>query len=225
MTSDWGYVWSVMPLLLEATLVTLQATVLGMAVALVLGLLLAILRRSRFRVVRHTATGVVLFVRNTPLLVQLFFLFYVLPQFGFRFDALVVGVVGLGIHFAAYTSEVYRAGIDAVPRGQWEATVALNMTSAHTMRSIILPQAIPPMIPALGNYLISMLKDTAVLSTITIIELFGQARLLASDTFLVMPLYTAVGAMYFAMSYGGSLLIGRLQARIERQRAIRLQSL
>ena len=160
MTWDWAFAVKILPALLRAFLVTIEATALGMACALVLGLVWAIVRRSHYRSLSLPAYWTIELIRSTPLLVQIYFLYFVLPEAGIRFSAMTTGVLALGLHYSAYTAEVYRAGIDAVPRGQWEAALALNMRPWRMWRAVILPQAIPPVIPALGNYLVAMFKDT-----------------------------------------------------------------
>lgn len=160
---DWNYVVSVLPALLDGLRITVIATVLGSVVALVLGLVFAVLLRGPAPV-RIVVRALVEFVRSTPLLVQVFFLFFVLPQFGVVLGALVVGVIALGLHYASYNAEVYRAGIDAVPRGQWEAATALSLPRSRVWTGVILPQAIPRVLPALGNNVISMFKETPLLS-------------------------------------------------------------
>ena len=159
---DWDFAADIMPVLLDGLRITLIATLLGSLVAFALGLLLAVLQRGPAPV-RVVVRGLVEFIRSTPLLVQLFFLFYVLPQFGITLGALTAGVIALGLHYATYTSEVYRAGIDAVPRGQWEAATALSLPRSRVWTGVILPQAIPRVVPALGNYVISMFKETPLL--------------------------------------------------------------
>jgi polar amino acid transport system permease protein len=200
MIFDWGYAWDILPQLGRALVVTLQATALGMALALALGLVFALARRSRYRVVAWPAAAVVEFVRSTPLLVQMFFLFYVLPVAGAQMSPLATGVIALGIHYAAYCSEVYRAGLEAVPRGQWEAAAALNLGRWRTLRAIVLPQAIPPVVPALGNYLVAMFKDTPLLSAITVVELLQTAKLIGSETFRYVEPITLVGALFLVLS-------------------------
>ncbi|MBW3599395.1 MAG: ectoine/hydroxyectoine ABC transporter permease subunit EhuD, partial [Planctomycetes bacterium] len=160
---DWDYTWSILPEIFQGLAVTLEAVAGGMAIALVLGLAWAVCRRSQTRAVSWPAAGVVEFIRSTPLLVQLYFLFYVLPSLGLTLSPLATGVTALGLHYSCYTSEVYRAGINAIPRGQWEAARSLNLTAWQTYRHVILPQAIPPVVPALGNYLIAMFKDAPLL--------------------------------------------------------------
>jgi polar amino acid transport system permease protein len=197
---DWSFVWEIMPTLLQGVVVTIEATILGTALALVLGLVFALLRRSRRRAVAAPLTFLVEFVRGTPLLVQLYFLFYVLPDLGILLPPLGAGVIGLGLHYATYMAEVYRAGIENVARGQWEAAKACNLTASQSWRHIILPQAIPPMIPALANYFVAMFKETPLLSAITVLELMNQARSVANFNYRYLEPMTLVGAFFLAIS-------------------------
>ena len=214
---DFEYALEILPSLLAATVVTFQATIGGFALALVGGLFLAMLRMSPWRWVRRITSGFVELVRSTPLLIQLFVAFYiVMPRLGLPSVALVAGILGLGIHYSTYFSEVYRAGITGVPRGQWEAATALNMTASQKWTRIILPQAIPPVIPALGNYLISMFKETPVLFVITVVELFATALQIAGKNYRFYEPIILVGMIFFALSYPASLLVRRLEARLAR---------
>ena len=222
---EWEYLWSVIPLLAKGALITIEATILGMAIALILGLIVTLIRLSRIPVLGAVMTSAVVFIRNTPLHTQLFLQLYVFTEFGLNLPAMAVGVLGLGIHYAAYTSEVFRAGLEGVPRGQWEASAALNMSTADALRLIIVPQAVPPMIPALGNYMIGMFKETAILATITIADLFGQAKLLAADSFLILPLYTSVALVYLALSFGGSVIVRRVEKSIANRSAVRIRTI
>lgn len=216
MTFDVDYALRILPMLLNATVVTFQATMWGMAFAVAGGLLLAILRMSRFRPVSAVAGFYIEFVRSTPLLTQLFFLFYILPLYGLTLDAFATGVLGLGLHYSSYTAEVYRGGIQGVPRGQWEAATALNLSPIRTWRLIVLPQAIPPVIPALGNYLVSMFKDTPLLATITVLELLGVALTEAGRSFRYLEPITIVGAIFLALSFPSALLVRGLERRFAR---------
>ena len=211
---DWEFAWEVLPALLEASLVTVQTTALGMVLALVLGLAWAILRRSASTAISWLATSCVEFIRSTPLLVQIYFLFYVLPNFGLTFSPLVTGVVALGIHYSAYTAEVYRAGIDNVPKAQWEAAMALNLSRFDALKSIILPQAIPPMIPAMGNYLVSMFKETPILAAITVNELLQAAKLIGADTFRYLEPLTLVGIVFLVVSLVSARFVEHLELRL-----------
>lgn len=213
MIFDWSFTLNIMPELLRAFLVTIEATVVGMSLALVVGLLWAVLRRSTNPFVARSATWVVEFVRSTPLLVQIYFFFFVLPDFGLTLSPFITGVITLGVHYSAYTSEVYRAGINLVPRGQWEAAVALNMSRYRMWRSIVLPQAIPPVIPALGNYLVAMLKDTPLLAAITVMEVLQTAKLIGAESFRYLEPLTMVGLLFLSVSLLASAFIRSLEVR------------
>ncbi|KMP10540.1 amino acid ABC transporter permease [Candidatus Nitromaritima sp. SCGC AAA799-C22] len=210
---DWGFAWSLMPNLLEALMVTAIATLLGMGLALILGLVWAVMRKSKNPLVFWFAATVVEFFRSTPLLVQIYFLFYVLPDAGFRLSPFQTGILALGMHYSAYLAEVYRAGIDGVPEGQWEAAKALNMSKVHTFRTIILPQALPPVIPAMGNYLVAMFKDTPMLSAITVLELLQTAKIIGADTFRYIEPLTLVGILFLTLSLISAKMIRLLEYR------------
>ena len=212
-TFDWDFAWSLMPELLDALRITIAATVLGMVLAMALGLFWAVLRKSKFPLLYWLATTVVEFFRSTPLLIQVYFLFYVLPDAGLRLTPFQTGVLALGIHYSAYLAEVYRAGIDSVPEGQWEAAKALNLSRVRTFKSIILPQALPPVIPALGNYLIAMFKDTPMLSAITVLELLQTAKIIGAETFRYIEPLTLVGALFLILSLISAKMIRFLEQR------------
>jgi polar amino acid transport system permease protein len=213
----YGYAWdtstpltfalSILPILGHGLLVTLQAAAVGYAIALILGLVLALLRRSRIKAISWTVACFAEFVRDTPLLVQLFFLYYVLPDFGIILPAFMTGALALGLQYSAYTSEVYRGGINAVSRGQWEAATALNMTRLQTYRDVVIPQMIPRIVPALGNYLVSMLKETPVLSVVTVLDMLGLANMIGERTFEYLVPLSMVGLIFLPMTLSCSALI------------------
>lgn len=211
---DWEYALDILPELLRGLVLTVQATLLGSAVAYLLGLVFALVRRSRIPVLSQAVWLLVEFVRSTPLLVQLFFLFFVLPDLGIRFDAFTTGVIGLGLHYACYTAEVYRAGIEAVPKGQWEACTALSLPPYRVWTGVILPQAVPRVLPALGNYMISMFKETPLLLAISVLELVGAAREAGSDTFRYTEPFTLAGIFFLLVSYPAGVLVRRLERRV-----------
>ena len=213
---DWSFALEILPTLGSALVITIQATVLGMLVAVTLGLALALLRRSRLALLRLPTAFVIEFVRSTPLLVQMYFLFYVLPLTGVRMSPLATGIVALGLHYATYCAEVYRAGIEAVPRGQLEAARALNMSPWRTAVGVVLPQAIPPVVPALGNYLVAMFKDTPLLSAITVVELLQQSKMIGSTTFRYTEPLTLVGVLFLALSLIAAWGVRGLEARLQR---------
>jgi len=208
---DWSYTWEIVPVLAEASIVTIQATVLGFILAAVVGLLLAILRMSPRPWVSLPTAGFVEFVRSTPLLIQIFFIYFVLPEFGVTLGALTAGILALGLHYGSYCSEVYRAGLENVPRGQWEASTALNLSPYHTFRDIIIPQAIPPVVPALGNYFVALFKETPLLSAIAVLELMQTAKILGSETFRYTEPITLVGLYFLVFSLVAAALVRRLE--------------
>ena len=213
---DWNFVWQIMPTMIEGVKITILATLLGAALAAVVGLLIALLRRSPNPWVSRPVACFAEFSRGTPLLVQLYFIFYVLPDIGILLPALLAGVIGLGLHYGTYTAEVYRAGIDNVPRGQWEAAKACNLSAGQTWTRIILPQAIPPMIPALANYFVAMFKETPLLSAITILELMNQAKSVANTYYRYIEPITLVGAFFLAISLVAVVLLRWLEHRYGR---------
>ncbi|MFC5947594.1 ectoine/hydroxyectoine ABC transporter permease subunit EhuD [Pseudonocardia lutea] len=210
---DWNYAFDILPDLLLALVTTIEITLLGSVVALLLGLVFAVLRRLHIPVLDQVLWAFIEVVRSTPLLVQVFFLFFVLPQFGVTLSAFVVGVVGLGVHYATYTSEVYRAGIDAIPKGQWEACTALSLPRTRVWTGVILPQAVPRVLPALGNYVISMFKEVPLLLAIGVVEVVNEARELGSLTFRYTEPYTIAGLLFLLLSYPASMLVRRLERR------------
>ncbi|CAN5821759.1 ectoine/hydroxyectoine ABC transporter permease subunit EhuD [soil metagenome] len=215
MVFDVDYALEILPRLLAASVVTIQATFAAMAVALVVGLIIAILRMSPIRPLSMGVGLVTEAIRSTPVLIQLFIAFYIIvPRLGLPPTPLLAGILALGIHYATYCSEVYRAGIQAVPRGQWEAARALNMTALTTWRRVVIPQAIPPVIPALGNYLIALFKETPVLFVITVVELFGQALQIMGETYRPFEPILMVGLIFLLLSYPSSLAVRRLEKRL-----------
>ncbi|MFC4497592.1 ectoine/hydroxyectoine ABC transporter permease subunit EhuD [Streptomyces ovatisporus] len=214
MNWDWSAVGEFMPRLWDGVLLTLQALVLGSLIAFSLGLVWAMAQRSSLKIVSWPVTAITEFIRNTPLLVQLFFLYFVLPEWNVTFSALVTGVIGLGLHYSTYTAEVYRAGIDGVPVGQWEACTALSLPRSRTWSAVILPQAIRRVVPALGNYVIAMLKDSPMIATIGALEMLGQARQFSAETFQPTEPITVIGIVFILIAYPASLLMRALERRL-----------
>ena len=212
---DWSYAGQILPALLRASLNTVGITLIGFVIAIVLGLFLAIGRRSQKLWLSWPTALVIEFIRSTPLLIQVYFLYYVLPNYGLSLTAMQVGILGIGLHYACYIAEVYRSGLDAVPRAQWEAVTALNIAPYDAYRNIILPQALRPIVPPLGNYLVAMLKDTPVLSAITVVEIMQQAKNIGSENFRYLEPITMVGLFFLALSLALAYLVRRLETRME----------
>jgi polar amino acid transport system permease protein len=210
---DWDFAWEITPTLAEGVVITIQATLLGSLVAVVLGLVFAIIRRSRIKAISLAIGFFLDFVRGTPLLVQLYFLFYILPDIGILLPPLVAGVIGLGIHYSTYNAEVFRAGIDNIEKGQWEASKAVNLSAFQTWTHVIVPQAVPPMIPAIANYIIAMFKETPLLSAITVLELMNQAKIVANYTYRYVEPMTLVGVFFLLVSIPTVIALRALERR------------
>lgn len=214
MNWDWDVARDFLPELGDGLLITLEATALGSVLSFALGLVWAMAFRSPTRWVRWPVAAVVEFIRNTPLLVQLFFFYYVLPTWNITFSALTTGVIALGLHYSTYTAEVYRAGIDGVPKGQWEACTALSLSRGRTWIAVILPQAIRRVVPALGNYVIAMLKDSPMLALIGVVDLLQKARAHGATSFEYIEPYTMVGIAFILIACPASLLMRALERRL-----------
>jgi polar amino acid transport system permease protein len=213
-TWDWSAVADFLPDFADGLLVTLRILVLGSLISFTLGLVWAAGLRARSRLVRWPVNAVTEFVRTTPLLVQLFFLYFVLPEWGVQFSALTTGTLAIGLHYSTYTAQVYKAGIDAVPAGQWEAAKALSLPAHRTWSAVILPQAVRRVAPALGNYVIAMLKDTPLLAAISVLEMLQRARLESAATFQYTEPLTVVGVAFVLIAYPASLLVRTLERRL-----------
>lgn len=196
----WDFTFEILPRLLWATLNTLLAAGIGYGIALVLGLVLALAQRTPWPMLTLAVREAVEFIRSTPLVLQIFFVFYVFPQFGVRLSPWTSGMIAIGLHYAAYLSEVYRAGIDGVPCGQWEACRAMNLSTRRTYLGIVIPQALPIALPGMGNYLVGIFKDTPMLSVIGVAELMHTANAIGSESYRFLEPYTLVGVIFLAIS-------------------------
>lgn len=213
---EWSAVDHFWPAFWDGVGTTLEVVALGSLISFGLGLVWALAFRAPTRFVRWPVGLVTEFIRTTPLLVQLFFLFYVLPEWNIEFSTLTTGIVGIGLHYSTYTAQVYRAGIDAVPVGQWEAATALSLPRTRTWLAVILPQAIRRVVPALGNYVIAMLKDTPLLIGIGVLEMLNRARIEGSETFRYTEPLTVVGIAFILIAYPASLAVRALERRLVR---------
>jgi polar amino acid transport system permease protein len=213
----WDYTWEILPRLIEATGNTLIAAGAGYLIALVFGLVLALAQRSPSRALTFVVREIVEFIRSTPLLLQIFFMFYVGPQVGITLSPWASGMIAIGVHYSCYLSEVYRGGLDSVPKGQWEAATALNMSTFQTYKRLIIPQAIPPAIPGMGNYLVGIFKDTPMLSVIGVAELIHTANAIGSETWRYLEAYTLVGLIFLALSLPAAGLIRAFEGFVRRK--------
>jgi len=212
----WDFVFEILPRMLWATGNTLLAALIGYAIALVVGLAFLLMQQTPSRIVNMIMREIVEFIRSTPLLVQLFFVYFVAPQFGIILSAWVSAMLTIGLHFGTYLSEVYRTGLAAVPKGQWEACKSLNMSATRTYVRVILPQALPVALPGMGNYLIGIFKDTPMLATIGVAELMHTANALGAETYRYLEPYTMVGFIFLIISLPTAAGLRRLEAAVAR---------
>ena len=203
--------------LLKGTLFTLQLSIGGMIFGLLLGFMLALMRLSRFWPLSWLSRFYVSVFRGTPLIAQLFMIYYGLPQFGIELDPIPAAMIGLSLNTAAYTSETLRAAISSIEKGQWEAASSIGMNHWQTLRRVILPQAARTALPPLGNSFIGLVKDTSLAATIQVPELFRQAQLVTSRTLEVFTMYLAASIIYWVLATVLSFLQNRLEDRVNRQ--------
>ncbi|WP_247536828.1 ectoine/hydroxyectoine ABC transporter permease subunit EhuD [Ralstonia pseudosolanacearum] len=203
-----------LPILLQGAVVTVEVTVLSFLLSSVIGLALALMRLSPIKAVSAAGATIVNIIRGLPIIVQLFYIYFVLPDVGIQLTAFQAGVIGLGIAYSAYQTENFRAGIEAVDPGQREAAQAMGMRGALIMRRVILPQAFRIALPPYGNTLVMMLKDSSLVSTITVAEMTRAGQLIASSTFQNMTVYTLVALLYLLMSLPLVFGLRRLERRM-----------
>jgi polar amino acid transport system permease protein len=210
---DFGFALSIIPVIAKALTTTLAVTLLSCIFAALLGFGLEITRRSS-QPMRYAMRFVIDFIRSTPVLVQLYFLYYVLPVYGIKLPALVVGVAALSIYYCGYLAEVFKAGIDGIARGQFEAAKALGLGRFQTVILVIAPQMLRNIAAPMGSYFISIFKSTPYLAVIAVPESFGSALDIASDTFRYGEPLAVVGAIFLAIAVSFSWLIHRFEARL-----------
>jgi polar amino acid transport system permease protein len=202
-----------LPILLQGVQLTVLITLASLVVSTVLGLVWAVLRVSGIAILAGFSAVMINILRGIPIIVQLFYIYFVMPDFGLSLTAVQAAIIGLGIAYSAYQAENFRAGIEAVDRGQVEAALSIGMGWGMTMRRVILPQAIRIALPPYGNIMIMMLKDSSQASTITVAELALQGKLIASSTFKNTSVYTMVALMYLALSLPLILLVRHFEAK------------
>jgi polar amino acid transport system permease protein len=215
MDLDFSPVWAGRSELLRGALVTVEITAVSLLLGCVLGLLIGIGRLNpKRRFVYGLCTAYVAAIRGTPLLVQLFILFFGLPQFGILLPAFVCGMMGMGIYSGAYVSEIVRGAIQSVDRGQMEAARSIGLSARQAMASVILPQAIVRMIPPLGNEFIALIKNSALVSLLTIHDLMHEGQKIISVSYRSLEVYLAVAVLYFVLTGLTTLALGRLELRL-----------
>jgi len=215
MLLDWSIIVHYFPFLLKGALLTLQISVFALVFGLGVGLVAALCVLSKNRLLSWPARGYVWLIRSTPLLVQLFIIYFGLPQFGLDLSPFWSGVLALALNTGAYNAETIRAGILSVPTGQSEAARSLGMGPALTMRRIILPQALRLIIPPLGNNFVILIKDTSLVSTITLVELTLTAQRLIGSTYKPFEMYLMAALLYALLTSAATLLLRQVERRLE----------
>ncbi|MDT3312999.1 cystine ABC transporter permease [Pseudomonas sp. rhizo66] len=216
MEATFQIVREAMPFLLKGMYFTVILSLGGMFFGFLLGFSLALMRLSRFKVANWIARIYVSFFRGTPLLVQLFVIYYGLPQVGIELDPIPAALIGLSLNMAAYICEILRSSISSIERGQWEAAASIGMTRAQTLRRAILPQAMRTALPALGNSFISLVKDTAQAATIQVPELLRQAQLISARNFEIFTMYLSAALLYWILASVLAHLQTKLEERVNR---------
>jgi polar amino acid transport system permease protein len=217
---NWNVIAEVFPSIFKAMWLTLGLTLACYVFALLFGIVWTLLRRIQWKTFRWVLTIVLEFIRSTPPLVQLYFIFYawpLVPYVGMTLSPFTAAIIGLGIHYSTYTSEVYRSGIDSVDKGQWEAATALNFSPVKKWTKIILPQAIPPVIPMLGNYLIIMFKEIPITASIGVMCMMLTAKMYGAQNFVYLEPFTIVAFLFLLLSYPSAVLIRKLENKMNRR--------
>jgi polar amino acid transport system permease protein len=207
-----------LPILLQGVGLTILVTLGSLVFATALGLVWALMRVSTMGALRGVSLAAITVIRGIPIIVQLFYIYFVLPEFGITLTALQAAIIGLGIAYSAYHAENFRAGIEAIDHGQIEAAESIGMSRGLMMRRVILPQAIRIVLPPYGNLVIMMLKDSSQASTITVAELALQGKLIASSTFKNTSVFTLVALLYLCMSIPLMLAVAQLERTMGRKR-------
>lgn len=218
----WDVFFDAIPDVIQGLHITAGLTIASFLFALLFGFAWVLLRRIPIRFIQWLSVWTMEFIRSTPPLVQLYFIFYgfpMLPVVGsfLTFSPFMSGVIALGVHFSTYISEVYRSGIESIDKGQWEASKALNFSTRKKWTQIIFPQAIPPIVPMLGNYLIILFKEVPLASTIGVLGILQLANNYGAKTFNYVEPYTIVALLFLILSYPSALLIKKLEKKLNRK--------
>ncbi|MCG3419311.1 ectoine/hydroxyectoine ABC transporter permease subunit EhuD [Oceanobacillus sp. M65] len=217
---SWEIFFDAFPVVLEGLGITVGLTLACYLFSLIFGFVWTFLRRVPFKPLNWIVTWVMEFIRSTPPLVQLFFIYFawpMVPVVGMTLSPFTSAVLGLGLHFSTYIGEVYRSGIEGVDKGQWEASQALNLSTRQKWLKIILPQAIPPTIPMLGNYLIIMFKEVPLASTIGVVGILHMANSYGAQYWAYLEPLTIVAILFLVLSYPSAILISKLEKRMNRR--------
>ena len=214
---DWNIIVHYFPFLVQGAVLTLKISILSLVLGLIFGLAAALCKLADNPLIRWPAVFYIWLIRSTPLLVQLFIIYFGFPQMGIDLGPFLSGVLGLSLNVGAYNAETIRGGIISVPWGQTEAARSLGMSSGLSMRRIILPQALRIIIPPLGNNFVILIKDTSLVSTITLVELTLTAQRLIGSTYKPFEMYLMAAVLYAILTSSASLLLGLLERYTQKE--------
>lgn len=215
MRFNWNAIPEILPALFRGLGVTILATIVIMAISMIVALPIAFGRMSRNPLLRIPSTIYVQVLRGTPVLLQLFYLYYVLPFAGIRLQPWNAGIIGMSLAYSAYLSEIYRAGIESIDRGQTEAGLSLGMPTTKVLRVVVLPQAFRIVIPPIGNIFLGLFKDTSLLSILTIKDMMYEGQLLAATTFQHITIFTLIALLYLAVCWPSASVIDYFERRLK----------
>jgi His/Glu/Gln/Arg/opine family amino acid ABC transporter permease subunit len=217
MTFSWLAIWQGLPYLLQGAALTILISAVAMLLALILGMITALLSQLPWRLLRWLTRAYVEVFRNTPLLIQIFIVYFGLPQFGLKLSAFLSGLSALTLYTAAYNTEIFRAGLEAVPRGQHEAARSTGLTGLQEAIHVIIPQALRISFPALGNNLVSLVKNSSLVSTIGMVELMFVANDISFNNFRSFEIYGTAAVMYVFLVLGLTQVLNATEARVLRK--------
>jgi polar amino acid transport system permease protein len=217
MNTIWKNIIEFTPNLLQGTVITIELTIISLILSLIIGLIVALGRLSKNKAIKKVCNFYISLVRGTPLLVQMMYVYFVFPSFGLTLTAFQAAIIALSFNEGGYLAETFRAGIQAVPKGQMEAAKAIGMDYSMAMRRIILPQAFSNVMPAIGNSAIILIKNSSLAAVITVTEVMHQGNLLAASTYQNLLIFTMVAIIYWILHYPLAILVNYLEMRGEKR--------
>ncbi len=215
---DWNLtIEVVIPTIIKASWVTVYVTIISFLLSLIGGIIFMILKKSKIKIVSLLSTEIIELIRSTPLLIQIFFIFFALPKFGITLTPVVSGIIAFSLYNSALCAEVYRSGFNAIPRGQWEACTAINLSKIRSFYRIIFPQMLVPIVPALGNFLIAIFKETPILSFVAVAEIMHVAKLIGFEYYEFTEAITTVGIFFILLSLISAKFINMIETYVRKR--------
>lgn len=211
---DFQFIKSSVPILMEGALITIELTILTVFFGTIIGIIGALFKTSKYKILRYIVGFYTWIIRGTPMLLQIFIIYFGLPSIGIEMQPMTAGILALSINCGAYMTEIIRGGIQSIDKGQFEAAKTLGLTYSQTMLHIIIPQTMRIILPSIGNEFITINKDTSIVSTITLVELMRNAQVIASSTFRAMDAYLLAGIFYLMMTTVLTLIFSKIEKKL-----------